>query len=93
MSEMKYQTMASRDSNQFSTFDILQWKSFSSHEGKRKSRQSTKPNKTKKHVVFSGVAGSGLHCVFLAGPWSSDNRLSAGDICESDLPTLRSALK
>lgn len=47
----------------------------------------------KKHVVFSGVAGSGLHCVFLAGPRSSDNRLSAGDICESDPPTLRSALK
>ncbi len=47
--------MASRDSNTFSTFNILQWKSFTSHEGKHKCRQSTKPNKTKKHVVFSGV--------------------------------------
>lgn len=64
--------MASRDSNRFSTFYILQWKSFASHEGKRKSRQSTNPNKPKKHVVFSGVEGQA--CIVLLGRLRSLDR-------------------
>lgn len=65
--------MASRDSNRLSTFYILQWKSFTRHEGKRESRQSTKANKAEKRVVFSSVEGQA--CIVLLGRLRSlDNR-------------------